>query len=170
METRYYTERSNARRAAKAAGIDPNAVFETPDGFTFKSREAVLDEQLPQQRQIASHPLDIPQALRLTPEQRREGWEKNPPKAAPARETITMTKKAKKQSKKGATGAEKTETLLKMLAGNGATVEALCKATGWLPHTLRARISTLAKPKKDGGIGLKVERERVDGVTTYRSA
>jgi hypothetical protein len=35
METRTYTEKSNARRAARAAGIDPNLVFATDDGFTF---------------------------------------------------------------------------------------------------------------------------------------
>lgn len=136
----------------------------------IQSRE--FDQSTPNDEPIKqlNDDLDIPAGLKLTPEQRREGWDKNPPKAAPARETITMTKKAKKQSKtKGAAGAEKTETLLKML-GKGATVDALCKATGWLPHTLRARLSTLAKSKKDGGIGLKLERERVDGVTTYRAA
>lgn len=35
MEVRTYTERSNARRAARVAGVDPSLVFETEDGFTF---------------------------------------------------------------------------------------------------------------------------------------
>lgn len=74
-----------------------------------------------------------------------------------------MTKtKAKKP--KGATGTDKTATLLKMLSGRGATVEQLTKALDWLPHTLRARISRLPKDDKK----IKIARERVEGVTSYR--
>lgn len=212
MQTRYYTERKNARRAAKAQGIDPDTVYETEDGFTFAtitddtwprredgSRKTVGELSHGQQIAVvngavnrikkefavqgvklefkgelppATDPLDIPATLRLTPEQRREGWAKNPPKAAPHKsKEIEMPKAtAKKAKTKGATGIEKAETMLKMLKGKGSSVEALCKATGWLPHTLRARLCVVWKPKKDGGMGLKVERERVDGVTTYRLA
>lgn len=157
MEIRTYTEKSNARRAAKAAGVNPDLITETEDGFTFPAPAAMDDN------------LDIPPALRLSDEERREAWAKNPPKPTPHRETLSMPKpKAKKE--RGATGADKTATMLSMLKGKGATVEALTKATGWLPHTLRARISNVCKSKKDGGMGLKVERERTDGVTTYRLA
>jgi hypothetical protein len=47
----------------------------------------------------------------------------------------------------------------------GATTEALIKALGWLPHTLRAAISILGS--KDG---IKVEHARADGVTKYKLA
>lgn len=65
-------------------------------------------------------------------------------------------------------GPNKSEQLIVMLKGKGSTVPELCKKLGWLPHTLRARLSRLMAPKKDGGDGLKLERERADGVTTYR--
>lgn len=105
--------------------------------------------------------LEIPEALRLSAEQRKEGWAKNPPKAAPAR--VTPPKKTEKPKR-----PDKTETLLAMLK-DGATVDQLCAATEWLPHTLRARLSAISKPKKAGGLGIKIERTRADGVTSYRS-
>lgn len=80
------------------------------------------------------------------------------------------TKSTKVAKPKGVTGAIKTETMLTLLKGKGASVQDLCKATGWLPHTLRARISNICKPKKDGGMGIRIERERTDGVTIYRLA
>ena len=165
METRFYSERSNARRAARSAGIAPDAVFETPDGFTFAAN---TDPEMSE-----PDPLDIPPALKLSAEERREGWAANPPKAAPFRNgeaSMPKAKSAKVAKPKGATGAGKTETMLAMMKGKGASVEELTKATGWLPHTLRARISNVCKAKKDGGMGIKIERERADGVTTYRLA
>jgi hypothetical protein len=62
--------------------------------------------------------------------------------------------------------ANKTMQLIALLQGPGASVEAIAKQLGWLPHTLRARLSGLAKPP----YGLVVMRERKDGVTTYRIA
>ena len=58
----------------------------------------------------------------------------------------------------------KTTALIELLT-KGATVEHMAKALGWLPHTLRAALSRL-KTKE----GLKIERERVDGTTSYRIA
>jgi uncharacterized protein DUF3489 len=49
--------------------------------------------------------------------------------------------------------------MLKIMLERGATVEAMCAALGWQAHTLRARISTS---------GIKVQRTRIDGVTSYR--
>lgn len=105
--------------------------------------------------------LDIPPALKLTAEQRKEGWERNPPKAQPAR--VASPKKTEKPKREN-----KTNTVVEMLK-DGATVEQFCAATGWLPHTLRARLSAISKPKKAGGLGIKIERTRADGVTRYRS-
>lgn len=204
MQTRTYTERSNARRAARAAGLDPDiAIIETQDGFEvrFAPLMAAVDEALgrkpaPAQLPIAANRAqadenfsamtegsryampshkpaealdDIPEFCKIPTEKRRAAWEKNPPKAATAqpRESLSMAKaKAKDKKPKGASGADKTSTLLKMLQGKGSTVEALTKALDWLPHTLRARISRLPKDDKK----IKITRERVDGVTTYRLA
>lgn len=58
-----------------------------------------------------------------------------------------------------AVAGSKTFVLAEMLRA-GSTVDAMCAALGWQAHTLRARISTS---------GLKVERTRVDGVTSYKA-
>lgn len=222
MQTRTYTERSNARRAARAAGLDPDtAVITCEDGFevcfeprdqhepqadnsnghTFVDKQRVVDASDPTEAGVVVRAgpeqsevrgddgktrvvsndrikpaatddgLDIPEFCKLSPAQRRESWIKNPPLAAAAKpkETTPMPK-SKTKTPKGPSGSDKNATLLKMLAGKGSTVEQMTKALDWLPHTLRARISRLAKPKSKGGDGLKIERERVDGVTSYRIA
>ena len=155
METRTYTEKSNARRAAKAAGVDLSLIHETDDGFTFP---------LPDLNTSAADPAidDIPEFCKITQEDRRRAWIKNPPKAVATQKEITKVTKPKKEK----TGIDKTAMLLSMLKGKGSTVEQLTKALDWLPHTLRARISRLPKDDKK----IKIARERVDGVTSYRIA
>jgi hypothetical protein len=58
----------------------------------------------------------------------------------------------------------KQELLVEMLSKkSGANIDAIVKATGWLPHTSRAMISNLRKS------GHKVETEPVkDGKAVYR--
>ncbi len=197
METRTYTERSNARRAARAAGLDPDTIVETEDGFEVRfaplmdavndvmerkpspikqAVETAIERGLSPKQFVAeaekvADALDgIPEFCKIAPEKRKESWIKNPPKVAAAnlREAITMAKpKAKEKKAKGATGADKNATLLSMLKA-GATVEALCDKLEWLPHTLRARISRLNKPKSRGGEGLTIQRAREDRITSYK--
>lgn len=193
METRTYTERSNARRAARAFGVNLDLIHETEDGFTFDlpDRSAKDDERTPLKQAIdaavergmtpsqfvaaaeqVADGLDIPQVLKLTDEQRRAGWEKNPPKSAASKpkESLSMPKTSKSAAGKSSEKpVDKTALLLTMLK-KGATVEAMTEALGWLPHTLRARISRLHKPKSKGGEGMKIERDRKDGVTSYKIA
>lgn len=45
------------------------------------------------------------------------------------------------------------------------SVPAMLQVTGWKPHTLRAALATHAKK-----IGVKIERRREDGLTSYRIA
>jgi hypothetical protein len=45
----------------------------------------------------------------------------------------------------------------------GASIEELTGATGWQPHTTRAALTGLRKS------GLTIEKDKVDGVTRYRS-
>jgi Protein of unknown function (DUF3489) len=88
-------------------------------------------------------------------------------KKTTATKTSTKAKPARKAKGKKAAPANaaragsKKEQLLTMLK-NGATVEELTKGLGWLPHTLRAAISSLNKA------GMKVERERAEGITSYK--
>jgi hypothetical protein len=44
----------------------------------------------------------------------------------------------------------------------GATLDEMIAATGWLPHTTRAALTGLRKQ------GFAVDRNRVEGVTRYR--
>lgn len=189
METRTYTERSNARRAARAAGLDPDRVVKPcDDGFEvcFGERNGSEHHQLKQAPDAATErgispkqfvqfaaegadSLDIPDALRRpapTVEETALLNAKTRRVNSPHREIIMPKTKAKPAAAKG----DKNATLLKMLSGKGSTVEQLTQALDWLPHTLRARISRLSKSKKDGGEGLNIERSRTDKVTTYRIA
>lgn len=64
---------------------------------------------------------------------------------------------------KTAAGQSKQAIVVGMLsAKDGASLDALIAATGWLPHTTRAVLTGLRKK------GFALERTRQDGVTTYR--
>ena len=79
-----------------------------------------------------------------------------------AKKPAAKTAKAAKAKSAAKAGAPKAGTkkaqLLAMLAGKGSTNTDLCKALGWLPHTLRAALCRIEN----------VKHSRVDGVTTYR--
>ena len=170
MIAKTYSERSNAIRAARSAlgkEAQPGVDFETgkvPGGWSWAilpshvTEVAIAAPAAP----AAADDLEIPACLKISAEERAEGWKKNPPKAAPK-----MVSKPKKQPKQV---ENKTDLVLQMLKGKGASIEALTKATGWQAHTLRARICVLRKPQGHGGIGLMVIREKVDGATVYRAA
>lgn len=58
--------------------------------------------------------------------------------------------------------ANKTDRVLKMLRGEqGASLDELVTATGWLPHSARAALTGLRKK------GHAIERRKVDDVTRY---
>ena len=81
-------------------------------------------------------------------------------KGAKGRATkAAKAKNGKPAAKAGAPKAGTKGAQLLALLGKGATTAELCKALGWQAHTLRAAISR---------VQAKVERSRVDGVTSYR--
>lgn len=56
-------------------------------------------------------------------------------------------------------------TVLTMLSSqDGATIEALCKATGWQSHSVRGVLAGAIKKR----LGLTVLSERVDGTRIYK--
>ncbi|UWR01743.1 DUF3489 domain-containing protein [Ruegeria conchae] len=68
-------------------------------------------------------------------------------------------------SKSNQTKVEKVQHLLRR--PSGASLEALCKATGWQPHSVRAALSGLRKK------GATIERRTSDkpnGPSTYHLA
>ncbi len=50
-----------------------------------------------------------------------------------------------------------------LLRDEGATLDQIIAATGWLPHTTRAALSGLRKA------GYAIDSDKVDGVRTYRA-
>lgn len=56
------------------------------------------------------------------------------------------------------------QTLIKDLLAReeGATLDDMIAATGWLPHTTRAALTGLRKK------GFAIDRNKVEGVTRYR--
>jgi len=50
-----------------------------------------------------------------------------------------------------------------LLRDEGATLDQIIAATGWLPHTTRAALTGLRKK------GYAIDRDKVDGVRTYRA-
>lgn len=75
---------------------------------------------------------------------------------------VKAAKPAKEPTKRD---GGKGELVFGMLKGNGASVEELTKATGWLPHTLRSFLSVQGRKR-----GIAIEHSRKDGVTTYALA
>lgn len=184
-----YSNRSNARRAARLAGLDPDqAVVAAADGrysvgtpitpITASVTEEranghdELDQRDPTEaadpvKQIDDKSgLDIPTFLKrdATTSPRPRPITRPADEHPGARIIMPKTKASTRKRDRLPKSADKTALVISMLKGKGASVEQLTKATGWLPHTLRARISGLAKPPQK----LKIERERKDGVTTYR--
>ena len=50
-----------------------------------------------------------------------------------------------------------------LLRDEGATLDQMIAATGWLPHTTRAALSGLKK------LGYAIDSDKIDGVRTYRA-
>jgi hypothetical protein len=50
-----------------------------------------------------------------------------------------------------------------LLRDEGATLDQMVAATGWLPHTTRAALTGLRKK------GYAIDSDKVDGVRTYRA-
>jgi hypothetical protein len=69
--------------------------------------------------------------------------------AAPARATKTPSKQQ--------------QLIALVLRDEGATLDQMIAATGWLPHTTRAALTGLKKK------GYVISSDKVDGVRTYRA-
>lgn len=69
------------------------------------------------------------------------------------------------KSDKPAAGDSKKATVLRMLAGDGTTLDRLMKETGWQAHTCRGALSTL---RSKGGYNIVASR--ADKITIYRIA
>lgn len=152
-----YTERSNARRAAKARGYDPETVKECEGGFHFATPNDASD---------------LPEFLdRSIPENEKKAREarKNFKPSSIKQDTQPRLKLSGGKAKRGKVqlpkGVNNRDAIRVMITGpRGATMPELVKATRLKEHTLRARISEIADEHK-----LEVTRERLLGITTYKA-
>lgn len=80
-----------------------------------------------------------------------------------ARRTSPVVEKALKDAEPASPVKSKRATIIRMLsAKEGASLDALVSATGWLPHTTRAVLTGLRKK------GFVIERVRNENVSTWR--
>ena len=110
---------------------------------------ATKTSRKPRNRRIAPMPADLGRG--------NEQTGKKKPAAGIAKAAVKACVAPKKSTK--------TELILGMLCrAEGATLDQMVEATGWLPHTTRAALTGL---KKKGHV---VTSEKLDGVRTYRIA
>jgi hypothetical protein len=91
---------------------------------------------------------------------------------APARKGSKRAEKAPAQAQKGKAasdagpreGTKKALVLSLLSRAQGATIDDLLSATGWLPHTTRAALTGLRKEGYEF-----VKRKNADGETVYRT-
>lgn len=75
---------------------------------------------------------------------------------------MTKTQSAKTANQPAAPTHTKRDTVLALLARpNGASLDEMVAATGWLPHTTRAMLTGLRKK------GHALASEKIDGVRRY---
>lgn len=79
-----------------------------------------------------------------------------------SRPTAREAKRKRSDKPRDAGGSKGDDVLTMLLQPSGAAMPDICKATGWLPHTARARISGLAQKHN-----LTIERKRLMNVTWY---
>lgn len=163
-----FTVKSNARRAARKAGIDPAevAVFVKSGKKLFRFLlEAGAPKAAAKPKQKAT-----PAPLRgRTSLKAKASKTKAAPKPRAAKKSKAPGKSTESQVKAlaatKATGG-KFETVATMLRRpGGASMPKVVAVTGWKPHSARARISVdvsklLAK-------GEEIQRTRADGVSVY---
>ena len=62
-----------------------------------------------------------------------------------------------------ARATKRNELAALLLRDEGATLDQMIAATGWLPHTTRAALTGLKK------LGYAIDSDKIDGVRTYRA-
>lgn len=93
----------------------------------------------------------------------------NTRRTGPARALVKATstgKPAELNSKLGSPAAKLTkrnQLAALLIRDEGATIDQMIAATGWLPHTVRAALTGLKKT------GYAIDSDKIDGLRTYRA-
>jgi hypothetical protein len=82
----------------------------------------------------------------------------------PAKTKAAKKKPAGKPSRKNASGSKQDNVVAMLRRPEGATLDALVKATGWQPHSVRGFLAGTIRKK----LKLQLISEKVEGVRTYR--
>lgn len=80
------------------------------------------------------------------------------------RNVAAKTNASKKPSGKGATGSKQDDVLSLLRRPEGASLDALVKATGWQKHSVRGFLAGTVRKK----LKLPLVSEKVDNIRTYR--
>ena len=90
--------------------------------------------------------------------------DKATPGAAPASTLRPSLRKGKSKPTPAIKKPTKRDQLAAMLLRDeGATINDMIAATGWLPHTVRAVMTGLKK------LGYTIDSDKIDGLRTYRA-
>lgn len=145
-----YSVKSNARRAARKAGANPEKVIATVGGWHFP---------LPAKKAAAQRSAKLGGALK-----RMAGKPVHTLKAATTKKKRHFMTGPAKPSANGV-GAQHAEKIFGMMCDpKGATITEITKLTGWLPHTARARLSAIREAHKKTHT---YDRQRILGETFY---
>lgn len=154
-----FTVKSNARRAARAAGCNPNSVRACPGGYQYNEDSSVTraaDAASP-----VKHAGKPPRRKADKAAIARKRADKTP---APTKASKPPRREHTKSAGNAAGGTKTAQVLAMITAPGGANIDDICKATGWLPHTARARISGIVKANK-----LTIRRTRLLGKNIYQA-
>jgi hypothetical protein len=181
-----FTVKSNARRSARKAGVDVNKVaafvkagktlYRFPMAAAPKAEPKTKPDRAGALRKVAGKPVDGFAAATGKPRRFKAPAKTKTLKAATAKTPKATDKNRRKTAddftfekrapRAGGESGGKFQTVYEMLRkAGGASITAVCEATGWKPHTARARISVdvsqLVLP------GDEIQRTRIDGVSVY---
>lgn len=145
-----FTVKSNARRAAKKAGIDPSKVV------------AVVKAG----KTLYRFSLDKPDAPKAKPPAKPKAAKKaKAPKAAKPAKAKKVAAKLTGRAAKGDRGLKFIAVAALLRRSGGASITEVVAATGWKPHSARARISVDVSKLLERGE--EIQRRRENGVSHY---
>lgn len=170
-----FTVKSNARRAARAEGVDPAKVVAIKKAgrtlYRFPLPAAAATESKGE-RQVRKTSLATDRRIKkgLAAKKAAKARKTDPRQNPSARKAQRAATRANLKAEKAA--APKGDRGLKFIAvaallrrDGGASITEVCAATGWKPHSARARISVDVSKLLDHSE--EIQRRREAGVSWY---
>jgi Protein of unknown function (DUF3489) len=140
-----YSNRSNAARAAKKAGLEKFSIIEVDGKFSFEDATPT-PAPAPEKAQKAAKPPKATKAPKVAKVAKAPAKARKVARVKDSAGTVC----SKATEPRGAKSAQLID-----LVTQGATISELTETLGWLPHTVRAALSRLGKA------GYSVQRTKV---------